>query len=348
MIVTNTSNNLGFFPIFSTNAFDQTKNKHLKKDYNFVHMSENLNTLLAMFEYKNLPKSLPQKFLERMLLENGTVGIVKNKNGDLISIVGGFSDNVNDYGLGTHYTGSSALESFDLPVYQMSDTVDNMIVVGWNNSLGQSEIYQLQRFSDFFSEIDISYKKAIMHTRYYPIPVANDRKEKESFIETLKKLNNGEPDAFLSENLLKKMIDGGESIFPVVNISDFSKVEKIQYLCRLYDDFRKNFYNRYGHSLQSTNKLAQTNLDEIHGEDSVSFIYPLDMLKNRKEMVKNINTFFGTDIKISFSEAWEIEYRKFKNSLEEKENNIAENINNDMTENTDTENIEESEGNENE
>jgi hypothetical protein len=59
--------------------------------------------------------------------------------------------------------------------------------------------------------------------------------------------------------------------------------------------------------MQNQNKRAQSISDEIHGQDSVSMILPLQMLKCRQALCENINNIFGTEISVDFNPLWKIE-----------------------------------------
>ena len=79
-------------------------------------------------------------------------------------------------------------------------------------------------------------------------------------------------------------------------------------LFRSFEDCLKRFYNFYGQPMQNQNKRAQSISDEIHGQDSTSFILPYQMLNCRVALCDEINRIFGTDISVKFSPLWALEF----------------------------------------
>ena len=87
--------------------------------------------------------------------------------------------------------------------------------------------------------------------------------------------------------------------------------------------------------MQNQNKRAQSISDEIHGQDSVSFIIPMQMLKCRQALCSEINRIFGTDISVKFSPVWDIEYQGLINR-DTNGNGIPDNNESEDMENGDT------------
>ena len=57
--------------------YDSMKDTKKKDFRNRCNLDFLKLTLMSMFEYRNLPKSIPVRFLEEYLIEQGTVGIGK-------------------------------------------------------------------------------------------------------------------------------------------------------------------------------------------------------------------------------------------------------------------------------
>lgn len=262
------------------------------------------NTLLEMFEWKNLPDTIPKRFLESILHAEGDVFICRKKDTDeIIASHGTLSGEIDCYGLGTEciavYPGNSTngKRGIDVAYGINNDTATPDMIVYW--------------ISHLLGEIAKSEDLNVKYARLLPIPKVNDEKDKNAFNEIINKLLEGELSAFVSKNVLAKEIgcDAPETF----NISDVKDVDKLQYLSRYYDDVLKRFFNMYGQALQNQNKSAQSISDELHGMDSVSFILPLQMLNCRKALCKQINDIFELDVDVEFSPAWALEYDAFIN-----------------------------------
>ena len=76
--------------------------------------------------------------------------------------------------------------------------------------------------------------------------------------------------------------------------------------------------------MHTPTKAAQQSTDEIHGIDSVSWFYPLNKLKARRNGVEMVNKIFGTKITVRFSEIWEQEYQAYKLRTLQKDENAEQ------------------------
>lgn len=260
-----------------------------------------LESLIEMFDYQNLPDSMDRRFIELPLHLQGQVFIGKPKGkDDLVSAIGTLGGDIDAYGLGTECIAPT-------PIGEIRGKRNDDVAYGINNDLASPDIL-IYWISHMLGEVDLSAEANTLYARYLPIPKLNDEKDKAAFSDILKKLQDGELSAFVSKNVLASELGSDEDVF---NITDVDKISRIQYLSRFADDLLKRFYNFYGHALQTQNKSAQVNTDELHGMDSVSFILPIQMLKRRKELIANVNRIFGTDITVSFSEPWQKEFDRF-------------------------------------
>ena len=70
----------------------------------------------------------------------------------------------------------------------------------------------------------------------------------------------------------------------------------------------RRFFNKYGLNIQNSSKHAQVTTDEVHGLDSVAWVFVLDMLKERQRFCKDASDMFGETFECSFSDVWQIEY----------------------------------------
>lgn len=277
------------------------KKKYKELCENITRKKSNFNDLLlvlmSMFEYKGLPKEWRFKSdIERILIYNGRIGynIIKDKKVYFpMSWVGDISFD----GRGSQYTGiplggSVTMENID------SDSG----AWGYNNSLGYSDI-ELYRYSEMLSQIDLSMDRNVKFSRLNPILGAKNDTVKNKLEELNDSIMNGDKiQTIVNDNLLRDDLEN--KLLEIFNITDVKDSEKLQYLSRFYEDIERRFYTMYGIPIQMTNKLAQTNSDELHSHDLQSKIIPLDRLKNRKEMCERMSDFFETEITVDFSDPW--------------------------------------------
>lgn len=253
------------------------------------------NTMLEMFDYQGLPDTIPKRFLETILHTTGEV-FISNINDKLIASHGSLAGEVDEYGLGTEALAicprgeASGLRGIDIAYGINNDTASPDSLVYW--------------IAHLLAETDKSIKTNVIYSRLLKIPKVANEKDKAMFEEIIKKVMDGEPSAFASTNALDLELGAGTETF---ELTDANKIDKLPYLTQFFEDCLKRFYNFYGQPMQNQNKRAQSISDEIHGQDSVSFIIPLQMLKCRQAMCEEINRIFGTDISVDFSPVWKVE-----------------------------------------
>lgn len=280
----------------------KTKQKNETRYITFFTML--WDVLLEMFDWKNLPDTMPKRFLESILHAEGEVFVCREKGSEnVIASHGTLSGEIDCYGMGTEcivtYPGNSVngKRGVDIAYGINNDTATPDMITYW--------------IAHLLGEISKSEELNVRYSRLLPIPKLSDEKDKSAFNDIIKKLDDGELSAFVSKNVLAKEM--GNDSPEVFNLSDVNDVDKLQYLSRYYDDVIKRFFNFYGQALQNQNKSAQSISDELHGMDSVSFIIPLQMLNCRKALCQQINDIFGLDVDVEFSPAWKLEFDAFIN-----------------------------------
>lgn len=291
--------------IFSPgDVYDRLKTKQKNETRYITYFTMLWDILLEMFEWQNLPDTIPKRFLESILHAEGQVFICKEKDTDnVIASYGTLSGEIDCYGLGTDciatYPGNSTngKRGIDIAYGINNDTATPDMLVYW--------------IAHLLGEISKSEELNVQYSRLLPIPKLNDEKDKSAFEEIVKKLKDGDLSAFVSKNVLAKEL--GCDSPEMFNLSDVKDVDKLQYLSRYYDDVIKRFFNFYGQALQNQNKSAQSISDELHGMDSVSFILPIQMLNCRKALCQQINDIFGLNVDVDFSPVWKLEYNAFIN-----------------------------------
>lgn len=276
--------------------YDQLKTKTANKVRYTTYFTLLLDTLLEMFEWKNLPDTIPKRFLESILHSTGEV-FVSRINDKLIASGGTLSGEVDEYGLGT-----DCIAVCPRGEARGQRNVD--IAYGINNDTATPDML-LYWITHLLSETDKSIKLNVIYSRLLKIPKVATEKDKAMFEQMLQKVIDGDPQAFASSNALDLEFGAGTEVF---ELTDSNKIDKLPYLTQFFDDTLKRFYNFYGQPMQNQNKRAQSISDEIHGQDSVSFIIPLQMLRCRQALADNINHIFGTDISVDFSPLWKLEF----------------------------------------
>lgn len=158
---------------------------------------------------------------------------------------------------------------------------------------------ELPDFANTFSEIDLSLDYNLQNSRLAPIPVVRDGKAQtvmSNILNAIRKGSNYMP--FIS----RKDIATGQDGANVLNLTDVSASDKIQNLSKLYDDYQKRFYTRYGIPLQLINQGSNTLNAEVHSMDRLATAVPLDMRLCRQSACDEIKEKFDKDITWEFRE----------------------------------------------
>ena len=293
MTVNTTISNEPF--ILGNDVFSFMKTKSQNKIRYATYANLLFNTMLEMFEYENLPDTIPKRFLESILHGTGEV-FVSRINDKLIASQGTLAGEIDEYGLGTEVVAVC-------PRGEAHGERGTDIAYGINNDTATPDML-IYWIAHLLAETDKSIKLNVIYSRLLKIPKVNNEKDKSMFEEILKKVMDGEPQAFASSNALDLELGHGTETF---ELTDANKIDKLPYLTQFFEDCLKRFYNFYGQPMQNQNKRAQSISDEIHGQDSVSFIIPMQMLRCRQALCDEINRIFGTNISVDFSPVWKVE-----------------------------------------
>lgn len=285
--------------------YENMKAKTKKEIQNYTYFNLLFNILLSMFEYSGFDTekfdTFDTRYIDAILCSTGSIacGMLDNKLTFAPCTLGG---DIDAYGLGTEVIAPT-------PKGDIKGVRNKEVAYGINNKLASPDTL-LYWVSSIMSELDVSAKSNILYSRLLKIPVVNDEKSKNAIMDIYKKLVNGEDlTALVSSNVFDDLL---EKDITTIELTDENKIDRIQYISRFYDDVLKRFSNFYGQALQTQNKSAQTQSDELHGMDSFSFIIPLQMLECRRELVDNINNIFDTNIEVNFSDSWKYELARFE------------------------------------
>ena len=180
------------------------------------------------------------------------------------------------------------------------------IVVAFNTPTLQPDI-NIGRFSDMIAETETSLMSQLMNSRLHPIPMATDEKSKIMIDEAIKDMDAGKLRTIVSPTILTTLVEMGLDLraVEVLNLTDPTASDHIQYISKLREDLLRWFWNLYGHNPQGTGKLAQQSVEEITTGASISMIIPHTRYHARQLEAEMLKTRFGWDVSIEFSEPWQ-------------------------------------------
>lgn len=278
----------------------ERKRREIKNKTRLVsYMWQMQNQLFSMFRYRNLP--FRKEFLEWELMRMGFVAIAKIDDKIMVGSLSGMV--FDEYGLPQE--GSTAEFYTRYGRVGKDVTIGKDCVIGYNNPIRTPELF-ITYYAEMFNEIDISIKSNVITSRCASVPMAKDDKTKVALDNILNEIKEGNPRPIASANILEEVIDG-ETKDPVtmLHLTQPEQIERVQYLSKLYDDLHRRFWNNYGHSMNSTGKMAQVSEMELEGYETYSMITPYTMLESRQELVELCNEVLGTNIEVDFSDPWQ-------------------------------------------
>lgn len=300
-------------------------------DEQFFHYYNTIeNMLTSMFIYENLPETLPVREIEHNLIRYGACLIVRFADGKYYAGVPALRGQINNYGFGeqaicTTRNGKKVYDSF----YNKDGS--NAILI-WNNSQYMPD-FDIFRYANLFADVDKSIKLNVINSRLHPIPIARDSKLKQAIDVIFKNIRKGKKTySVLNDVSFSDIVNNKDNAIPVLNLTDVTNADKIQYLSKLHDDLVARLGRLYGQNISSNGKMAQQTIKELSGYDTLSAIIPYDRLACRKEAFENFGKYIGLEnVTVKFNHAWEHLLDDCDVSRETLENEESEDIEDEKT-----------------
>ena len=264
-----------------------------------------LARLQSMFIYEGLPETIPQKWLENLLLVNGSCVIIQNGDKGLIATRCGIGGKPDVYYIPTECI---VTNPYAEPQTNKSYTRDEDCVLIVNDTYAQGLLPLLHKYCTMMCENDITLNIAGITSRASIILSACDDRTKESARLFIKHLFDGELDIIGESPFLAGNQEHALSVNQLTKSNDTitNLIEYHQYL-------KASLYNELG--LQSNYNMKRESINAGESQLNEDMLHPLidDMLRERKEGVERVNKMFGTNITVRFNSAW---------ALNEKEQNL--------------------------
>ena len=318
------------------------QNKQMLIDSYFKYME--IKTL-EMFEWKNLPETIPQRELELILQICRFAIFTKapTDNGEkLFVFYGGLGGMPNEYYQPTQAIVSNPYLRFT-KVLNLDDYIkdDGNAVVGWNDAMHIGLFSLHNRYACLLAETDLTLKYQLVNIRFNNILTADDDVTKESLEKMYEDVENGTgfgiivTKKFMSETNVDKIELRSQS--HQMQLKD--TIETKQYLMG-------SWYNELG--LNANYNMKREAINESEADMNEDTLLPLidNMLKQRKLIAKQLNEKFKDildgEIDVEISSSWkkirkEIEIREEQQESEvtQTENNVSEEKQDEQVQNED-------------
>lgn len=276
-----------------------------------------------MFEWSGLPDTIDEKHLEDYLNISGCAGFGQVGENYYIAPYAARTGAADQYGEGTRMNATTPNG------IEINGEIGVDCVIIYNNTARQPQ-KDLIFSSMAYTEIDKSSNSNVIFARIAPIFATSDKNISAAIKDMLEKIIAGDLEIVTSENVFDDLQIDNTDALKSIDITHPERIQYLQYLSEYYDIITRRHFARRGLTLKTSAKHAQVSQDEVHGLDSVSWYYPLNKLKARRDAVAIINKIFNLNISVKFSDIWEQEYQAYLLRILKTDNENERGVENDL------------------
>ena len=315
-------------------------NKQMLIDSYFKYME--IKTL-EMFEWKNLPKTIPQRELELILqicrFAIFTKAPTKSDGDKLFVFYGGLGGMPNEYYQPTQAIVSNPYLRFS-KVLNLDDYIkdDGNAVVGWNDGMHIGLFSLHNKYACLLAETDLTLKYQLINMRFNNVLTADDDTTKESLKQMYEDVADGTgfgivvTKKFMSETNVDKIELRSQS--HQMQLKD--TIETKQYLMG-------SWYNELG--LNANYNMKREAINESEADMNEDTLLPLidNMLKQRKLIAKQLNEKFKDiltdgEIDVEISSSWQKIRTEIKTREEQQEAEVEKNVSEEVKDDEEVQN----------
>lgn len=263
-----------------------------------------LNMLCSMFDFDGLPDTVRTEFLMAyniMLGESAIWYSPKNKYYTASYCQRAGAPNSNGEGIDLICTTANG-DNVIFKDFENPESPDYNKVVRFKNNEFHTPDFIFQDFAERIAEICKSLKHIVINCRYTPVIAVRDSVVKKIVEQALKENNVGEVQVVTSGFNLDD-----ENDIKVLNITDPTLSDKIQYLFKAFDDTLRDFFTLYGMDTMGAGKMAQVTVEEVNKGANSTMIIPMLRKSLLEKGIKECNEKFGWNASVKFSICWERE-----------------------------------------
>lgn len=268
-----------------------------------------LNRTLGMFEYSNLPETLPQVEIEKRLQTKGHATIYQYKNNLYVT-----TGNLNGQELSPY--NEPTYVNINVPAFDLSQRLEigKQCVVIYNDDMKTGLLDTINKHGTLMVENEITMLLSTYNARIQTLISAG----------TDQTIND-------AEKYLNQIINGnlgiiGENAFfndlKTHNAQSTAK-QDITQLIQLQQFYKSDLYNELGLSSLNNMKKERMNVDEVNANNDNIYPYVDGMLRNRMEGIKMVNKLFNGNIEVDFSSTWK-DKADNRNTPKEETNKVDE------------------------
>lgn len=265
--------------------------------YFFFWREELFERIMRLFVWENTYELIDDKVvgikpkeIEQRLILQGHCGITKiNDEEELTAMFGHY------FGV-SKYLDDKPYYMVRCPIYSGQRTIGKDIVVIDNNSLKNPTFELVHHYATLLAHVEVTLVDAMVNARDSGgIPVATTEKQKQSIMEYMGKVFNGQYGVVTDIGNLGLQYLG----------SDRKTHQQIMDIYQIREKLLKSFYSDIG--VRSAFEKRSNSVEaEVEADTSLLLLNLSDMIDAREKGAEKVNKMFGTNWKVSIAE--EIDY----------------------------------------
>lgn len=264
-----------------------------------------------MFEYENLPDTIPKKDYLLIKQVYGSAVIAKADDGKLYAFRPALGGRPNVY-----YLPTIAIVNNPYLNFNKTFKIDEDCVVILNDAMYNGLMPVIEHNAYLLAECDISFKFACINIRIPALVDAPNDTAKAEAEEFFKKIEEG----------TKIGVIGDETFFDKLSVYNYANSDtSITHLIELKQYIWGTFLQEIG--IQSTFNMKREAINEAEAGMSEDILIPAvdEMLEQEQIGWDKVNKMYGTNVKVKLSSVWENVRKKRELATELTESEIEKN-----------------------
>lgn len=249
-----------------------------------------LNRVMQMFDYTNLPDTLPKKMIELYTMVNGHSVVVKHE-GNLYVCFGGFAGEPDEYYMPKQYIVANPY----LKLFK-TYTIGEDCVLLKNDTMLYGLMPLFRRYASALVENDITMNMVDINSRIAALIDARDDATKVSAEKFLSDMEEG-----------KNGVIASNSFFDGIRAQPYGEhnYQRLTDLIEYQQYMKASWFNELGLNANYNMKREAITANESQLNDDMLLPLIDDMLECRQNAWDEVNAMFGTDISVSWGSTWQ-------------------------------------------
>lgn len=250
-----------------------------------------LNRTLGMFEYGNLPDSIPEDDVESIFQINGH-GIVTEHEDKLVALWGSWAPPYNVYYKPINYRVNNPWAKIDKE-YKIQDDAEAVLIKNDPRCRGLMPIFN--RYGSMMTEAQITFYRALINFRAMFVFTGDDDADKATADAFMSAIEKGESGKMLSGGFEKQI--NAQPLLAQASNYITQAIEAQQYVLGM-------LYQQIG--IQSTFNMKRERQTANESQLDEDPLRPLieAMLEQRQKGWERVNKKYGTDVTVEFKGVW--------------------------------------------